>query len=212
MRYVDIIFKQGCVSGAQQRILIFGECASPLDLYSPATCSTSLAQHTSKRRSDRKQSGLFPRLCVSRQPPAAMSQRERSKIFQKVDIGNLSAWLDLSVDNNATDANFVKAFKLLVLERRGKGADELWDLLRRAAQEENFAQKDRILEIMRKGGECFGLATEDFEAEHVDYKDNFCRANEHLSGLKDEFGSEIQQHIETRGGNTTLRQVYLDSL
>jgi len=139
-----------------------------------------------------------------------MSEQERIKIFQKVDAGKLSAWLDLSLDD-AGDANFIKAFKSLLLQRRGRGADELWDLLRRAAREnESFREGDKILQIMQSGTtDCFDLSTEDFEDEPVDYPALFSCANlENLEGLRDEFRNEIQRHIESREGNANLGQVF----
>jgi hypothetical protein len=140
-----------------------------------------------------------------------MSEQERIRIFQKVDVGKLSAWLDLSLDD-AGDPSFVKAFKSLLLQRRGKGADELWDLLRRAAiEKESFKEGDKIMQIMQSGTtDCFDLSTEDFEDEPVNYPGLFSCANlENLEGARDEFRKEIQRHIETREGNANLGQVFL---
>lgn len=137
-----------------------------------------------------------------------MSEQERTKIFKKVDVGSLSAWRDweLDVDN----AEYVKAFKSLLLQKRGRGADELWDLLRKAAKEtDSFKEGDKILQIMQSGTtDCFGLSIEDLN-HPVDYVDLFRRANQdNLEDLRDEFRVEIQDHLGTRGVNSDLRQVF----
>lgn len=141
-------------------------------------------------------------------------EKQRNDFFEKVDIGILRKWLDLSLDPT-TNENIVEAFKLMVLENGNEHDMELWDLLWRAAQQERFAEVDkdtvdRILHIVTLGlSNCFGLKTKDFEADQVNYTKIFHAINEkYLCELVQKFKDEIQKHVKTRQRNQNSGQVF----
>lgn len=139
-------------------------------------------------------------------------QVKRIKIYKK-NVEKLQAWRDVELID-AFDADYIEVFKSLLLERRGKGAHELWILLRKAAtatrEKKNFdEERGKILKMVRTGEDCFDLNIEKLEDESLDYAHHFSVANKDFeNGLLEEFRNEIHQHIEeTRGGNTNLGQV-----